>query len=187
MLTINGVPLKNRSQTKWEGSVLIIPFACLGMEKTRIILPLIHSINSVYWTQVHLWFFLPPFPVPAPTQSFGGITSSPFLLSLLGSVGVISVSGTWPTISLLVFPILLAIRISSRMAETQRQPRGTQFCTFTGNTGKERDLFPLGWQDWKKCESEATSSHFATSVSFSWQLRSLELVDLGPYANPKGS
>lgn len=187
MLTINGVPLKNRSQTKWEGSVLIIPFACLGMEKTRIILPLIHSINSVYWTQVHLWFFLPPFPVPAPTQSFGGITSSPFLLSLLGSVGVISVSGTWPTISLLVFPILLAIRISSRMAETQRQPRGTQFCTFTGNTGKERDLFPLGWQDWKKCESEATSSHFATSVSFSRQLRSLELVDLGPYANPKGS
>lgn len=147
-----------------------------------------HSFNkfSILNTSAPL-VFSSSFSVPAPTQSFGGITSSPFLLSLLGSVGVISVSGTWPTISLLVFPILLAVRISSRMAETQRQPRGTQFCTFTGNTGKERDLFPLGWPDWKKCESEATSSHFATSVSFSWQLRSLELVDLGPYANPKGS
>ena len=164
MLTINGVFLKNRTQSKWECSVLIIPFACLGMEKTRIILLLIHSINSVYWTQVPLWFFRPPFPVPAPIRSFGGITSFPFLLSLLGSVGVISVSGTWLTINLLVSPILLAMRISSRMAETQKQPRGTQFCTFTGNTGKERDLFPLGWPDWKKCESEATSSHFATSV-----------------------
>lgn len=150
MLTVSGVPVKNRTQTKWKCRVLIIPFACLRMEKMRIILPLIHSINSVYWTQMHLWFFLPPFPVPAPTSSFGGITSSPFLLSLLGSVGVISISGTWPTSSLLVFPILLAIRISSRMAETQRQPRGTQFWTFTGNTGKERDLFPLGWLDWKK-------------------------------------
>ena len=147
MLTINGVFLKNRTQSKWECSVLIIPFACLGMEKTRIILLLIHSINSVYLTQVPLWFFLPPFPVPAPIRSFGGITSSPFLLSLLGSVGVISVSGTWLTINLLVSPILLAMRISSRMAETQKQPRGTQFCTFTGNTGKERDLFPLGWPD----------------------------------------
>ena len=147
-----------------------------------------HSFNkfSILNTSAPL-VFSSSFSVPAPTQSFGGITSSPFLLSLLGSVGVISVSGTWPTISLLVFPILLAVRISSRMAETQRQPRGTQYCTFTGNTGKERDLFPLGWPDWKKCESEATSSHFATSVSFSWQLRSLELVDLGPYANPKGS
>lgn len=44
----------------------------------------------------------------------------------------------------------------------------------------------VGWIE-KKCESEATSSHFSTSVSFSWQLRSLELVNLGPYANPKGS
>ena len=153
----------------------------------RIILPLIHSINSVYWTQVHLWFSLPPFPVPAPSWSSGGITSSPFRLRLLGSVGVISISGMWPTIGLLVFSILLAIRISSRMAETHRQAHGTQFWTFTGDTGKERELFPLGRLDWKRCESEATSSHFSTSVSFSWQLRSLELVNLGPYANPKGS
>ena len=186
MLTINGVFLKNRTQSKWECSVLIIPFACLGMEKTRIILLLIHSINSVYWTQVPLWFFLPPFPVPAPIRSFGGITSSPFLLSLLGSVGVISVSGTWLTINLLVSPILLAMRISSRMAEIQKQPRWDSILHFYWKYWKRKRPFPTGLARLKEIWVWGYQQPFFY-LSFSWQLRSLELVNLGPYANPKGS
>lgn len=65
------------------------------------------------------------------------------------------------------------------MSQAQRQVHGLSLGLLPEILAKKNYL-SLGWLGWgKKCEFEATNSHFSTSVSFSWQLGSLELMKLG--------
>lgn len=143
---------------------------------------LLHSRNTVCWTRVSLWLFSPPFPSNSTYMFPWRITSSPFLLSLLDSVGVISIPGTWPKTGPFVFPIPFAIKFGPRMAQTQRQALWDSILDSYWKYWQTKRTFFL-WVE-KKCESESTSSHFSTSISFSWQLRPLELVKFRPLLEP---
>lgn len=119
--------------------MLIIPFedhsSTHSFNKYRILNtsePLVPSLSSFfsYSSYMFLW----------------GITSSPFPLNLLGSVGVISILSHDPQ---LVHSISYPFGHKDWFKDGTDPKTGPWDSTldFIGNTGKERELFPLGWLD----------------------------------------